>query len=519
MNAIVNWIRARSVLIIALLTAFIFDRLFYQMSIGVNLACFIALVIALTVHGLGWSALSLPARWAMTGTVLAAAMVVVHASVIAPIMALLGLLWFSALAQERALRSIPMAFAQALGNFVSLPMAVLDGGGDLLPQRGAARSGWRWARLSVIPVLVLALFFQLYRVGNPKFDHLTAGFLDGIWQAIADFFELVFTAHVLFFLFGAFVSAGLLFRFAPDLVARWERGLSDGMRRIRAKRPHWLTPLAMNPLERERRRGIVLLGLVNALLLVVNIIDIDWVWIGFSVPEDFSLKQFVHEGTYALIFSILLSIIVVLWIFRGNQNFYWRSTWLKRLALLWVAQNGILAVSVFLRNWHYISFHGLAYKRIGVIVFLALVIVGLITLFLKVKERRSLYYLVRVNTWAAFAMLVGLTTIDWDSFIVRVNLKHANPGEIDIDNYLAMSDKVLPLLYANIDLVEQQMERHRHNRVRWVQSLDPGTFRMELDRKRDAFLARKAKQHWQEWNWADARTLSGLKHPVDIPAL
>jgi len=516
MNAIARWIQSRSVLIVTLLTAFIFDRLFYQMSIGLNLALFASLVVMVIVHRMGRNALSSPARWAMAGTVLAASMVVVHGSVIAPIMAVLAMLWFSALAHERALRSLPLAFAQTMTNYVSLPMAVLDGAGRLIPQRGAAHSGWRWARLSVIPVLVLALFFQLYRVGNPKFDHLTAGFLDGLFEAIGELFEFVFTAHALFFLFGLFVCAGLLFRFAPRLVVQWEEGLGDTMRRVRAKRPHWLAPLSMNPLERERRRGIVLLALVNALLLVVNIIDIDWVWIGFAVPEGFSLKQFVHEGTYALIFSILLSILVVLWMFRGNQNFYWRNAWLKRLALFWVAQNGILALSVFLRNWHYIGFHGLAYKRIGVIVFLALVLVGLVTLFIKVKERRSLYYLVRVNTWAAFALLVGLTTVDWDSFIVRVNLKHSNPGEIDIDNYLAMSDKVLPLLFGNIDLVERQMEHHKHNRVRWVESLDPEEFRAALNRKRDAFVARKAAQHWQEWNWADARTLAGLKQQVSI---
>ncbi|MBK9148919.1 MAG: DUF4173 domain-containing protein [Flavobacteriales bacterium] len=516
MNAIASWIRSRSALIIALLSAFIFDRLFFQMGIGLNLALFAVLMVVLIAHRIGLEALSLPARWAMLGTVVAALMVAVHGSVIAPIMAVLGLIWSSAMGHERTLRSIPLAFSQALANYVSLPIATLDGTNELLPKRGAARTGWRWARLSVIPLLVLAIFFQLYRVGNPKFDHLTAGFLDGIWQVVAQFFELVFTAHALFFLFGLFVCAGMLFRFAPKLVAQWEEGMSDAMRRIRVNRPHWLAPLAMDPLERERRRGIVLLALVNVLLLVVNIIDIDWVWFGFTVPEDFSLKQFVHEGTWALIFSILLSIVVVLWFFRGNQNFYWRNAWLKRLALLWVVQNGILAVSVFLRNWHYIGFHGLAYKRIGVIVFLALVLVGLVTLFIKVRERRTLYYLVRVNTWAAFAMLIGLTTVDWDSFIVRVNLRHSNPGEIDIDNYLAMSDKVLPLLYANIGLVEQQMERHKSNRVRWVGHLEPQAFRTALDAKRDRFMERMQAQHWQEWTWSDARTLSCLKEKAVV---
>jgi len=510
MNAIAAWIQARSLLIITLLTAFIFDRLFYRMSIGVNLALFAILIAAVVVHRAGWSALSRPARWAMVGALVAAAMTVVHGSIIAPVITVFGLLWFAALAHEPGLRSIPFAMGQVVSNYVVLPMAAFDGMGDLVPQRSAARSGWRWARIAVLPMLVLIVFFQLYRVGNPKFEHLTAGFLTGVWDAISTVLDALFTAHTCFFLFALFVCGGLLKRFVPKLVLQWEQACNDAMPRARIKRPHWLAPLPMNALDRERRRGVLLLVLVNGLLLVVNIIDIDWVWFGFEVPVDFSLKQFVHEGTWVLIISILLSMGVVLHLFRGNQNFSPRGPWLKRLALLWVAQNAVLGISVFLRNWHYISFHGLAYKRIGVIVFLALVLVGLVTLFLKVRGRKSLYYLVRVNSWAAFAVLVGLTTVDWDSFIVRTNLRHANPGEIDIDNYLAMSDKVLPLLYANLDLVEKQMERHKHNRVRWVDHLEPQGFRLALDAKRDRFRERLAAQHWQEWNWADVRTSRSL---------
>lgn len=510
MNPFTNWIRARAGLLIALLTAFIFDRFFYGMAIGVNLFLFTLIIVALVGHRVGLRRLSQPARWTMAGALFAAAMAVVHHSIIAPVMAILALLWFSALAHEPALRSLPFAMVQAFGNYLVLPVAAVEATGELMPQRGSARTGWRWARLSLIPLLVGVLFFQLYRVGNPKFEHLTAGFLEGLWDAVSQMFELVFTAHALFYLFALFVCTGLLKRFAPKLVLQVEEQWKDGLRRVREKRPHWMAPLALNPLEKERRRGIVLLALVNALLLVVNVIDIDWVWIGFTVPEGFSLKQFVHEGTYALIFSILLSMVVVLWLFRGNQNFYWRNRWLKRLALLWVAQNAVLGISVFLRNWHYIGFHGLAYKRIGVIVFLLLVLVGLVTLFIKVRERKSLFYLLRVNTWAAFAVLIGLTAADWDSFIVRVNLRHANPGEIDIDNYLAMSNKVLPLLYANLDLVEQQMARHRSNRVRWVDHLEPEAFRDALDAKRDHFLERHRRQKWQEWNWADARTSAAL---------
>ena len=59
-----------------------------------------------------------------------------------------------------------------------------------------------------------------------------------------------------------------------------------------------------------------------------------------------------------------------------------------------------------LAHYHYISFHGLAYKRIGVIV--SCYCTGsLVTLFLKVRDRKSFFYVARLNTWALFVTLVG----------------------------------------------------------------------------------------------------------------
>lgn len=511
MKPTITWLLSRSGLLLTLLSAFIFDRLFFRMAPGLNAMLFNFIIVALLVHRVGWSALSRPARWAMIATAVAATMVVVHHSVVSVVATVISTMLFAALALEPRFRSLPFAMVQAIGNYLALPAALVNEAGEVVPERSAARTGWRWLRISLLPLFVLMVFFQLYRIGNPRFDHLTAGLLDGLWEALSRMMDLFFTAHTLFFLFALVLCAGLLHRFVPAVLLDWEQACSDAMLRVRRKRPHWLAPLSMNALDQERRRGIMLLILVNVLLVIVNTIDINWVWFGFVVPEGFSLKQFVHEGTWVLIFSILLSIVVVLYLFRGNLNFHPRGTWLKRLALLWVVQNFILGISVFLRNWHYISFHGLAYRRIGVIVFLALVLVGLVALLLKVRQRRSLYFLLRVNAWAAFTVMIALTLVDWDSLIVRFNLKHPNQGEIDIDNYLAMSDKVLPLLYANLDLVQQQMMHHRQNRVRWVESLDPIAFRDALDSKRDAFIARRRNQHWQEWNWADQRTFAALE--------
>ena len=64
----------------------------------------------------------------------------------------------------------------------------------------------------------------------------------------------------------------------------------------------------MHGLERERRVGILILCHMNGLLLIVNFIDITWIRVGFEAPEGFNLKQFVREGTWLLVLSIVLSV-------------------------------------------------------------------------------------------------------------------------------------------------------------------------------------------------------------------
>jgi uncharacterized BrkB/YihY/UPF0761 family membrane protein len=71
---------------------------------------------------------------------------------------------------------------------------------------------------------------------------------------------------------------------------------------------------------------------------------------------------------------------------------------------------------------HDIQHFGLAYKRIGVLVFLALVLIGLVTIFVKIPQRKTAFYLVRVNAWFAIAILVVTSCVHWDETIARYNL-------------------------------------------------------------------------------------------------
>ena len=486
------------------------DLLFWNTFPGLNIALFAVGLSALLI--------ARTARRDMTGRAVAvlgallmcAVMMVVHGSVLAMLTTLLLLAVFSAFMLEPALRSTLSATGQVIYNFASVPLAFFEGIGAAVPERGASRRGLRWLKISMLPVVVLFVYYWIYRFANPKFEEMTAGFMGRLADLLERFFTGIFTAHTVFILAIAFACGGLLFKLAPGFVADAEAKLADALVRVRRRRPHWMSPLSLNALERERRMGIVLLIMVNALLLVVNVIDIDWVWFGFTVEEGFSLKQFVHQGTWLLVISILLSMAILLYLFRRNLNFHPRTVWLKRLALLWVAQNVVLGISVCLRNAHYIGFHGLAYKRIGVIVFLVLVLIGLASLAWKIHAKRSTFFLVRVNGWAVLAMFTLLSCFNWDTIIVKYNLGHPNPAEIDTDNYLALSDKVLPLLHAHRADVERQMEKHSTNSVRWTETQDPEAFNDGLTRKTTAFVQRWEAVRWQSWTWAEQSTYDQL---------
>jgi len=509
MTAILRNAMFRTTALVLVLTG-LFDRLFWKQGLGLNLALFAAAAMlgALVVMR---RTVSPSARMTLVGLVICAMMVVVHGSIVAKVALVLVLAVSAVLLLEPALRSLPFALIGSLMNFVLAPIGIAGVLSDGLKQVPATRSGWRWTRMAFVPVLVMLVYFLIYRAANPRFEALAAGFFGDFFDVLGDLIAELFTAHMFFLGFGLLVSGTLVHRFAARLFTGPEWPMNESLIRERMARPRWLAPLGMGALDRERRTGVILLVLVNALLLVVNLVDISWVWIGFEVEEGFNLKQFVHEGTWLLILSILLSIGILLHLFRGNLSFHPKERPLRLLATAWIAQNFILGISVFLRNYHYIHFHGLAYKRIGVVVFLLLMLVGLVTLYLKIRRRHTLYFLLRVNAWAAFVVLVGLTTVNWDGLIVRYNLAHWNQGEIDVDNYLAMSDKVLPLLYADLPKVEAQMAHHRQNRVRWVEHLDPSTFRMDLDRKRERFLRRYNDQDWRSWTLADRRTFEALK--------
>ncbi|UOQ52973.1 DUF4153 domain-containing protein [Hymenobacter cellulosivorans] len=500
--------------------AILFDVLFWQERMALNMLLYTVFVVggvlaSLPRHAAVWRS---GYFWlTLGGTVLSALMVAVYGSGAAQLSAVASLAVWLGYVNQGHLKLVGYALLTGLGNL--LPAVQRLAQMVRLPHNldGRLNRTRYYGRLLVVPLAALLVFHVLFAIANPKYNDLAGRILDAIGEVLDQLFAWPSVLHLLFFGLGLVLTAGAIFIIPVHYFADQESRFGEFVRRSRdqvasfaVRRPDFRTKsFGVLDLRREYLMALSLIGLVNVLLLVVNVIDIRWIWFGFVPAKGFDLTQFVHEGTYVLILSILVAMGIVLWFFRRNLNFYQPGLpLLRRAATVWVLQNAVLAISVGLRNYYYIQYTGLAYKRIGVYGFLLLTFFGLATVLLKIWQRRSAYALFRLNALAAYAVMVLLACGNWEIWIARYNLQ-ARFAEIDYGFLLDMPDRVLPELAAHKALLTGRRLVQENNYSTWV-PLPAAEAQQQLERRILEFQSRQSMRHWPSYTWADYRAYQEL---------
>jgi Domain of unknown function (DUF4173) len=486
-----------------LIGATLFNIFFWQEMMGINTLIFaVFLVTALSV--LNKDSFSERSVQVATGGVLVSALVVVfYNSLYAKCIHILTIPVLIGIVQVRALRFIGLAISLYLMNLLETPRHIIASLKNLPILRGQ-QNLVRNLRFAVFPVLIIPVFYAIYYIANPNFAELANGF----WTHVFAFFTFDWNfARLGFFLLGLTIVGA----------AFWKNTFTD-FETVEAERPDALNPLHyqdgeegdffnMNTDDRYRN-SLTLLCSLNALILLNNVLDFRYVWLGGAVVRTpWELQQYVHEGTYVLILGILLAIAVLTYLFRGALNFHEKGKLLRGLGFAWLAQNTFLALSVGCRNWQYIDHCGLAYKRIGVFIFLALTLSGMFFMYLKIKEKRSFFYVMRRVSWAFYGVLLAACFINWDVFITQYNIRTVvKTGVIDV-RYLIedVSAKNLPLLYENQDLLKTHFAKNTDG-----YTVQVGSFDNALSLKKNLFLQEQKGYSWLSWNYADAKVLSFL---------
>jgi len=510
--------------------AVLFNIIFWQEKLAVNALIFDAFVLW-SVFYLYPAAFTKPGmKWLLLAHAVALTTVIVHNTVLSKLAFSVTLLLVVVFTQYLH-RSVWYAAASAIGNYLLFIFSFFENI-KLIRITGVKSTGIRKAiRFLIIPLLIAGVFFLLYSFSNAVFQDV----VNDIGIAMAKFFNSIFTwfswDRFGFLLLGLFVTGGLLLKMHSNYFSEKDFSHQDELWRkknnlLKYKDSAMFDVLSLfmgrfangiMALRNENVVGIISLAMLNLLVLFINLIDIKYVWFGFTYRPGLDLKSYVHDGTGMLIFSIVLAMAVLLFFFRGNLNFYKKNKWLRYGAYGWIFQNAILVVSVLLRDFYYIQYMGLAYKRIGVLVFLTMVLMGLATVFIKIHQRKTSYYLLRVNGWFAIILLVVSSCINWDELMANYNIAHRDTVPLDMKFLLTLSDKTLPLIDKNQQVLDDKKEMVQEegdylNRS----SLSP---RQLFEQRKKEFLEEQKKYSWLSWNGTDAYVKSHLSVPVITSSL
>ncbi len=432
--------------------AVVFNTIFWEEELALNWLLFVLLVLGVQFRKVLKLLHTSQGRIVVPATIVSTVVMVWQHTPLSIFAALISFICCIGLLHYPEIRTTYAAGFSATINFFKLPEVSFRVSSSGMNHR--KRNFTRIFRMAVLPFIILLVFFLLFRGANVVFRSAT----DRFFSTIGDFLEYLFAdialERVVFFMVALAMASWVWFDGRYGFVRDGEVKLSDAL--FRRKTNVLLNPMAMRTgqqpiyrrigtiaLKNENRSAFWMIVSVCVLLAIINCIDIVYVWFGqgYRSGVDYSAK--VHEGVYFLIASILLSIAIILYVFRRNQNFYALGNRLIKWSAIWILLNGVLVVSVFLRNYYYISYQGLTYKRVGVVVFLIVVALGLVSLLIKIRQRKSFFYMAKYNSWSIFAVLICASSINWDVLICRYNIRHVAREKLDIEYLMDLSDEAV----------------------------------------------------------------------------
>lgn len=502
------------IFLILLLT--VYNFFFWGEKLGLNLLIFLFLC-SIAVMMLNETGIKSKNVLITLITVLySSAMVIVNNSDFSKFAAISIFLIFTGFVHQRGLKSLFNTLLTSISSFIIFPYNVIEEIRYSSARYKPVRTILKITKLAFVPLIFFTIFYSIYAYSNPVFNSYSVTFWDKIGEYLYDIFRNYPVLRFFYLFLGLALIMGILYNRNIKVFSDIDNIFLDSLFRNKEQKMYSTVnhknkpPLLyemfrykfkFNTLKLEYRMGLILVCMMNILLLLLNIIDIRFTWLGFDSKEVDNLAYYVHEGTYFLIFSILLSMAILLYFFRGNQNFYNRNKILKYGAYLWIVQNGIMAISVALRNLYYIEYYyALSYKRIGVMIFLLLTFVGLVTMLIKLYNRKTTFYLLKINSWAAVVILLLMSSYSWDTAIAEFNLSNPDKDAVDIEYILRLSDDTLPVLDKHRDVLNKNYDTRG-----FYSSTENGLD--EYNRRVHRFLDFQNSYTILSWNLADYNTL------------
>lgn len=257
-------------------------------------------------------------------------------------------------------------------------------------------------RALVVPLGVSVVFFVLYSFANQDFTNSYLLYVEDLEPA-AFFAYLVFAWLLITLCFGTPIAPLRQFQiWISDLIAlQPENTLKPALESLR---------------EKEALRTF---GSLTLLLLIL---------LGFEIKSclesDANLAENLHGNVYAVIFSILTAILVVMYFFSGSIFQLRQINPIRQLAFTWIGLNALLASIGIYKTLHYINALGLTYKRVATMEFLLSILLCLALVVIALLQKKGNEWLMERCLGTCYGLFIAFSLINWDRQVVAYHYQH-----------------------------------------------------------------------------------------------
>jgi len=372
-----------------LVCSLIFTLLFYNESVGVNLAIFGLVLTGIICFCFQDRFTSRSHLVLVVTSILSCLAFAWYGDFVSFLALALSVIFLQFKTQESNLKIIqvfPIAFLNGITSLGRMLMFT-----QWLPKREIKNDfAKKLIAYIIIPIVFVGLFFIVYAFGS---DHFSALFTD--YYLDVNFFQLVLIA-----LLGFYLSFTFWNYWIPEAFSDYNSMLDNDFKNKQSIRNQ--RTFSFLDIDFERKSGEITLVLLNALILAF-IVTYNYEQF-FEVVEKSKLSAATHERVNAVIFSIIMAVGVILFYFKG------------------IFLNGILILSTIIKNTEYVSFFGLTYKRLGVYAFLTLAIIGLVFTFLKITKQKTNAYLLNQMVWYGYGTILLCSYVNWGNLVTNYNI-------------------------------------------------------------------------------------------------
>lgn len=282
---------------------------------------------------------------------------------------------------------------------------------------------WKITKIAVLPLIAIAAFATMYSFANQHFYNILIEPIVNTFR-----FDGINYSKIFLWIFGSMFIVPLIIPITFKAAFLKPIMESKKIKRNRNKVNALFNNLDLN---NELKISVITMLSLNVLVFLFNILDVIYVWFGSSVKSASELSQYVHDGTNMVILSIIVGSGILIYFFRKNLNFHPKNQWLKKVSYIWLAQNVFLAFSTFTRNLHYVNQFGLTFKRLGVVIFILTVLIGLLFIFQKIKDQHSITHLINRLFLAFYIILIGFSIVDHERLIIQ-HAAHWQKENVDL---------------------------------------------------------------------------------------